>query len=244
LSQLNSIFLYFLSSFCSAFSFQYPPELYLSSSTLLMEATVQSPLRLLVPRSQSSSANTSSSSSSSSLDSCHHSPAKLRPPPGTASVPPLNKRYSSSRGRHSRASRRLFESKPDNELSAPAAKESSKCTHMSLNSTQHRLDSILSKYHVPGDKDKHSRPAARLRTTSDQEEVLRKSRGRKSDQKGLERPPKKITFKSPVSRARRMWWYFFLLLHFLSICKCKSNVSISILLFVLNSFYIEFNFKL
>ena len=181
------------------FSFQYPPDLYLSSSTLLMEATVQSPLRLLVPRSRSSSANTSSSSSS---DSCHRSPNKLHPPPCPVSVPPHDKKYSSSRYKHSKASRKLFESKPDKHTSGPAVKESLKCTHTSLNSTQHRLDSILSKYHAPEGNDRHSQPATRLRAR-DEEDEQRESRGRRSGREGRDHA-KKITFKNPVSRAKRM----------------------------------------
>lgn len=108
---------------------QCPPELSYSSSTLLLEATVQSPLHIMFPESTSSDESTSDA---------HH----------LLTRPSLSRQSRSRSPGKSRTSRQLFPQDRRGHSRSPARAPDSSTLNQSL-SAQERLHSLLSSYAEP-----------------------------------------------------------------------------------------------
>ena len=171
-----------------------------------MEATIQSPVRLLVPETSSSeeTSSTTSGTRPSNVDQQPHAA-----PPRSRST----KSYSSSRPKRSGASRKLFEANPVEGLPGRPANASS-APHVSLDSTQGKLDSILSKYQGQqqeqqqqhgGEEEEHTHQRRITGAGEDQQERGGDSRKKTLPSEREESRPRKIKFKPAIPNTRCMY---------------------------------------
>ncbi len=156
-----------------------------------MEATIQSPLRLLLPQSNSSNNN---SSTTTSLGSNSRSVNEDLPPRPTSPTP-HSKRYSASRHKQSKASRKLFET-DHKEHAVATHQDPQKVSKPARGSSRDRLGSLLSKYERSQVGDG---PTTRVKPekVQDKKKKTFKVGGIPKEEQA---PPKKIKFKPDIPR--------------------------------------------